>query len=115
MNIDKTLSKIFTLTQPHPYPPLSLRLPPPSLLSPAPSCEKLRVHCCLCRNHITLDLLLSGKKTISDKLFFGMMISRPLYLALSADLMHRKYRGISDYQNHVTEVCKFRNKTVFRQ
>ena len=31
MNIDKTLSKNFTLTQPHPYPPLSLHLPPPSL------------------------------------------------------------------------------------
>ena len=30
MNIDKTLSKIFTLTQPHSYPPLSLHLPPPS-------------------------------------------------------------------------------------
>ena len=37
----------------------------------------------------------------------------PLYLDLSADRLHRMYRRIRKYPNHVTGVCKFRNKNGF--
>ena len=46
---------------------------------------------------------------------FGNVISRHCILNLSPDPFHRKYRRFRKYPNHVTEVCKFRNKTVFRQ
>ena len=50
---------------------------------------------------------------MSDKLFFGMVISRRLNLVLSADLMHWMYElGIRKYRNHVTEVCKFRKSAI---
>ena len=42
-------------------------------------------------------------------------ISSHCILDLSADRLHRKYRRLRKYPNHVTEVCKFRNRTVFRQ
>ena len=36
-------------------------------------------------------------------------------LDLSADRLQRKFWRVRNYPNHVTEVCKFRNKSVFRQ
>ena len=47
---------------------------------------------------------------MNDKLYFT-----PFILELTADCLHRNYRRLRKYPNHVTEICKFRNKTVFRQ
>ena len=65
-----------------------------------------------------LNLLSSDsslKEYLSDKLFFENVISLHCELDLSADRFHWKYRRLRKYPNNVNEVCKFRNKTVFRQ
>ena len=70
---------------------------PPSIPSPLKKINgsARAIRDCLCRNHITLDLLLSGK---NNNLLFGKVISdyfTQLYVIdLSADRLHRKYRGI---------------------
>ena len=77
VNIDKTLSKIFTLTQPNPTP-----TPLPLLME-----KQLLIRGCYCRKHITLNLLSWDKKNIIIFLKGDFM---PLYLDLLDDRLQRK-------------------------
>ena len=117
MNIDKTLTKIFTLNETQPLPPFVTSPSSPLLpLFPDPSCVKLWIPSCLCRNHITLNLFYWVRLENKPKIIFRKGDFTLFYLNLLADRLHWKYRGgIKKYSNQVNEVGKFRNKTLFRQ